>query len=339
MAGARVSSRPLSRSHRIAGFGLLALGIFLADPCQAQKRDAAAAELLFQEGRKASEAGDFESACPKFEESQRLDPGAGTLVNLARCYEKLGRIASAWDRWSQALRLLRRGDERRPAVQRHLDAAAARLPRLTVRLSPDAAPGARVVRDGIELRSASLGLPLPVDPGARTIEVVASGYEPKTFTIEVEEGKTSEIVVTTGPKAKAAAPVPAPSPKEKAQPVSPRASKSSSPVLGYVVGGLGIAGIGLGSATGIIAIKKKNDVDADCDRDESGALFCGPAGLSAADKGSTMSTVSTIGFAVGAAGLGLGLYLVLSHGGDEGVTAIGPSFAPGAAGARLLRTF
>ncbi len=303
----------------------------------AQKRDAAAAELLFQEGRKASEAGDFESACPKFEESQRLDPGAGTLVNLARCYEQLGRIASAWDRWSQALRLLRSGDERRPAVQRHLDAAAARLPRLTIRLSSDAAPGARVVRDGIELRGASLGLPLPVDPGARIIEVLAPGHEPKTFTFEAEEGKTGEIVVTTGDKTEAA---PAePEPVSTTKPAKRRPQKSSPPVFGYVVGGFGLASLGVGSATGIVAIKKKNDVNADCDRDPGGALLCGSAGLAAADKGNTMSTVSTIGFAVGAVGVGLGLYLVLTNRGDEGLTAIGPSFAPGAAGARVLRTF
>src|SRR5262245_20973343 len=58
--------------------------------------DAAAARALFAEGRKLLDEGKFNEACPKFQESLRLKPGIGTRFNLADCWEKSGRTASAW---------------------------------------------------------------------------------------------------------------------------------------------------------------------------------------------------------------------------------------------------
>ena len=58
--------------------------------------DKAAAQSLFDEGRKLMTEGKFAQACPKLAESQKLDPGVGTQFNLADCYERLGQTASAW---------------------------------------------------------------------------------------------------------------------------------------------------------------------------------------------------------------------------------------------------
>src|SRR6185295_14702479 len=90
---------------------------------RAQARDPAAAEALFSAGREAFEKGDYATACPKFEESHRLDPGAGALINLAACREKLGKLASAWESWQQALRWLGPDDERRAGVEQRAAAS------------------------------------------------------------------------------------------------------------------------------------------------------------------------------------------------------------------------
>src|SRR5687767_5825288 len=62
----------------------------------ASAENAAAAESLFNEGKKLSTQGKWQEACLKFEESQRVDPGIGTLFQLANCHEKVGRTATAW---------------------------------------------------------------------------------------------------------------------------------------------------------------------------------------------------------------------------------------------------
>src|SRR5450432_3316906 len=60
------------------------------------------AEALFEEGRQLMDQKKYEEACKKLEGSQKLDPGAGTLLNLAACYEQNGQTASAWVTYKDA---------------------------------------------------------------------------------------------------------------------------------------------------------------------------------------------------------------------------------------------
>src|SRR6185436_15146558 len=137
----------------------------------AQARDAAAGEALFQEGRRLMKAGDFTAACPKLEESLRLDPALGTLVNLASCEEQVGHTATAWQHWRAAADQLPSSDKRRATAVARAGALEKVLPRLTIALGADVSPDAEVKRDGVRLGRASLGLPLPVDPGRHIVIV------------------------------------------------------------------------------------------------------------------------------------------------------------------------
>src|SRR5258706_7329882 len=95
------------RSFTSAGFAMLLPGLALGAP-----RDPAAAEALFRAGRAAADKGDYVTACPKFEESNRLDPELVTAFNLADCDEHVGKVASAWQLFKEVAHSLSAGGRR-----------------------------------------------------------------------------------------------------------------------------------------------------------------------------------------------------------------------------------
>ena len=72
-----------------------------ADPTPAQR---ATSDVLFADAKALVKAGQYNEACPKFVESQRIYPTPGTLLNIGDCYENSTppRLASAWGAYKQA---------------------------------------------------------------------------------------------------------------------------------------------------------------------------------------------------------------------------------------------
>ena len=134
---------------------LMAL-LLLLGAGSASAGDPVSAEALFREGRAAMSRGEHALACQRFAESQRLDPAAGTLLNLGECKERLGKTASAWQHYREAADLLT-GDERRELALARIGAIEPNLARLTVHLAGDAPAGSTAARDGTELGPASIG--------------------------------------------------------------------------------------------------------------------------------------------------------------------------------------
>lgn len=304
----------------------LALLLLWSPAVSGQGRDPAAAETVFREGRKAADAGDWTTACPRFAESQRLDPGAGTLINLADCEEHLGKWADAWQHWREAADALGPKDDRLPRVRQRIAAAEKRVPHLTIKLAPSAAPNLTILRDDVLLGTASIGLALPINPGKHVVVVQAPGRADRRYEVRAAEGERQELVVEAGPAA-ATGPVPG-----RANPAGPPVLRPQEPkkaggfsTMGWVVGGLGVAGLALGGVTGLMAMGKKS-MDEHC-----GADGCDPQGMDAASSGKTLSTVSTVGFIAGAVGVGVGAWLILASPTSSTRTAVGAAPVPGGA--------
>jgi hypothetical protein len=252
--------------------------------------DPAAAEALFEEGRRALDSGDLQTACAKFAESQRLDPGAGTLMNWATCEERLGRIATAWQLFEQALDTLPPDDDRVEFARQRAIELHERLPFLTLEFPAPPPAGTVVYRDGIALAAASIGSSLPVDPGRHDVVVRSPGRAESRFFVSLAEREKRELLLHPG------ALVP-----RNHEPQKP-------PILGWTLLGIGATGVGAGVATSVLIERDKGIVERHCE-----AKLCDETGKDAADRGETLVWVNAAAYGVGAVALGTGLYLVLKQ--------------------------
>ncbi len=228
----------------------------------------AAAEVLFREGQKLMDAGDFAAACPKLAESQRLDPGNGTLARLAMCHEKQGKIATAWSEFGDLVTSAERAGQadRAKFARQHVAALQPQLSRLTIQVPPDVAAleGLQVRRDEVVVGSAVWGVALPLDPGDHVLAASAPGRV--AWSTHVPIGATSdtrEITLPTLAPAEVAVEAPVTKPSRTEEP--PRPSPSSSQrTLGIVVAAAGVVGLGVGSYFGLTALSDSNKAKETC---------------------------------------------------------------------------
>jgi hypothetical protein len=239
----------------------------------------AAAEALFNEGQELLFHRQYEAACRRFEQSQAIDPGLGTLLYLADCYERMGRLASAWAIYREAdsaARAAGQAERSRVASER----ATALMPNLS-KLSVQVAAENRVeelqvtINDKL-LNPALLGLSFPIDAGRYQLVARAPGRVTWSSVIEVAPGRQqvtvqvppllasngSEAEGASGPLApsgplstntSATLPAPAPSAVDDAGPRLSYRQRS-----GLIVAGSGAGVIGLGAIFGLVA-KSKDD--------------------------------------------------------------------------------
>jgi hypothetical protein len=281
----------------------------------AARAQQAAADALFDSARAAMSKGELASACEQFRASDKLDPAVGTELNLADCEEKRGHLASAWELYRTVEEKLSATDERLAFAHTRAQALDPRVPKLTLTLAPGAPKDSSVRDGGVDLGSAAFGVALPVEPGAHELVVAAPGFAARTFQVQLSEGQTQAVTVSPGPANAAAPAAPAAMAPvfhgenpDKTRAAAP--SGSSTRTLGFVLGGVGVAGLGVGALAGLLELGKQHAVDDHCQPDKS----CTSAGVSAAESGRTLERVSNVGWIVGATALGAGAYFLLTSG-------------------------
>ncbi len=295
----------------------------------------AAAQVLFDQAKDLVKASKFAEACPKFEESQRLDPRIGTQFNLADCYEHIGRTASAWTNFVDVAASTKAAGQadREQVARARASALERKLSRVTVRVDDASTAGLHVLRDGTEIGHPLWGTPVPIDPGEHRIEASAPGKITWKSTFNVGASASSSTVTVPAladDPAAFKAPTDTHSPA-LVNPLSPAPSAAEQPegsagtgqrVAGAVLGAVGVAGIVVGSIFGAGAGSKLDDSKSHCRTPD----LCTPVGLDLVEQARSSATISTIGFIAGGTLLVGGLVVFLTA----------PSRAPRPPSARFL---
>jgi hypothetical protein len=297
-------------------------------PCPAARAEdeasrQAAAEALFQEARSLMGEGRVAEACPKFAESNRIDPGIGVLFFLGDCYERNGQTASAWVTFRNAgaaAKAANQTDRERHAWERTA-ALESRLSKVTIVVPESArAPGLQVRWDDVAVGRALWGSPLPVDPGSHKLLVTAPGRQNHERELQIQPGpnvskiEVPELRALVEPRS--AAPAKSPSPERNAPPAKDARPSGREPLgtqrlAAIGLGGAGLIGIGIGAFFGLKTISRWQDAKSHC-QGSGEPLKCDERGVELRDSAHTAGTISTIAFSAGGAALAAGAVLWLT---------------------------
>jgi len=294
--------------RRLASVSLVALVATVAPVVGAapSETDRTLAQSLFEDGKRLMTEGDYESACPKLEESQRLDASGGTLLNLALCREQQGQLATASRLFKQALSSAQRDGrpDRAQAAESHLAALEGKVPWIKLKVA-SARPDQEVLVDGIVVREPAWGTKMSLDPGKHEVTARAPGMRDwgQTVALAVSVGILVEVpALRPGEQSANAGEQPAAEPEQSAS--------GGNKTLGWVLGGVGVAAIGVGSVFGVQALSKQGKAEDECPTDAT----CTPEGVEYSKQANTAAWISNISIGAGLVAVGVGTYLLLTSG-------------------------
>jgi hypothetical protein len=248
-----------------------------AAPARAQSAEA---DVLFREGKKLLKDGHIAEACEKLDASERLESSVGTLLNLADCHEKNGRLATAWATFRKATVAARkaRDGKREQEARRREKLLTPRLSYLSVNV-PDTnlVAGLAITRNGVEFDRALWNQRLPIDAGDYDLVAAADGYVEWTDHLRIDrEGQKAEIDVPL----LSARPRPAPATHPASGPDAAREPSRVGPAVhhdpprpsrltamrGVAIGlaTAGAAGIAVGAIYGVRGRRLEQQSDALC---------------------------------------------------------------------------
>jgi hypothetical protein len=274
------------------------------------------AESLFREGRTLLDSKRYDEACPKLAESQKQEPGAGTLLALALCHEGQGKTATAYNDLLEAAQLGKRvgRNDLAAAAQKRAQAMEPLLARLVVRTPRGDDTGYDVKRDGEALDAKQLGTPTPVDPGEHRIDVSARGKLGRSYVVRLAGAGSVEIVIDKLEDA-ARAPAPAVAKSEPSRlhiantaPVLPEEESrgGAQRAIGLVVVGLGVAGLGTGAYFGGKALSESAESRRTCT-----TTPCSSESMDANNRAKSSATAGIVSVAAGTGAIALGTVIYM----------------------------
>jgi hypothetical protein len=308
-----------SRRLGVGALGLvLSCTAALGAAAEARADDAATAKVEAREAaRRASDsfrAGRHAEALELLGHAESLVHAPTHVLMMARSHAALGKLVRARRAYQEVVaEALPAGspaafERAKKEAAQELAALDAKLPRITVTVTPKDAARLAVKQDGEPIPPAELSAPRPIDPGTHTFTASAEGLSAQPVTVSLAEGARETIELALQPAA-AAAVVPVATPRPTAAPrpaAKPAAAPRQEPpdsmlrAPGWGALALGAAGVAVGAA--LMPAANSKALEAKNLRAGCGAA-CTDGQLAEADRiernGSSLGTASAIGLAGG----------------------------------------
>ena len=318
------SAAGFRRTSRAFAYFLFAAALFTPAAGADESAEArATARRLAAEGSEAFERRDFERALALFDEAGALVQAPTIALMQARTLAELGRLASAAERYSAAQQTAAT-DSTNPAFQsaaedaeRELAALKPRIPTLRVKLVGSESSGAQVTLDGRVLAPETVSVDRWVDPGQHEVAVTTSAGTSSARTITLAEGAREELVFSLEPVVLVPVTPPGHSRAGASAAGVGEARAEPSRTLGWFTLGTGAALTGAGAVLGVFALGHKSDLDAACNPG------CPSDYEDDIQAYRLQRNLSYVGFALGAAGVGAGTYLLLRSSPNGAGAAVG----------------
>jgi hypothetical protein len=318
------------KSWLVGSVILLSVRAAGAAPNEEAKRAFSAGVILLKDPDGAK----YEDALAQFNKAYRLSGSWKVLGNIGLCSLKLerdGEAISAYEKYLAEGGKEIESDER-TQVERDIVALKAQVVRVQVDLPAGAsrivdertsAQGARIVNEyAVTASHSELGL----HPGHHVLTARLAGAEAK-WDVNLDPATAVSHRFEAGETSTSLATAPQSDHGESA-------GKGSTRTIGWIIGGVGVVGLGVGAVFGLKTFSNKSDSDPYCN-----GTSCTQPGLDLRSDAKSFATISDIAFAAGLVGVGVGTYLVFfnsSSGDKSGATwKIGPRFAAGASSLEL----
>lgn len=296
--------------------------------------DAAIAQGLFDDARQLMGRGNYAEACPKLEESEKLDPGSGTLINLGECYDRVGRTASAWTTFIEAATSARAAGklERERTARARAAALAPRVPKMLVQAPASARiRNLEIRRDDVIIGRPQWGTALPIDPGSHTVSASANGQVLWSTRLTVaRDGSTVTVVVpeleipskpATTPNATPSVEAPSQRPRvvDQGSAAPSKGGIGTAKTLALAATGLGLAGVVIGTVYGLESKSKHDEAHGSC----ASKLCSDQSAVAAAGDAIIDGNIATVAFVAGGVALATGAVLWLTAGPSSTEVSVG----------------
>ncbi len=298
----------------VAGLWVALLATFEAhaEPTAQEKETARA---LMDRGDDSFEKKSYTAALEAYAGAHAIMRVPTTALEVAKAHEALGNLVEARDALLEAIRFPKSPNEpkayteARAEAEKHATALGDRIPSIVIQLQglPQGTQP-RITVDRVSLPPAAALLPIKVNPGRHVVVVSSDATHDARKDVDVVEHQN-----VTVPIALSARPA-----SERPAPVEPSTTTSSgSPLrtVGLITGGVGLAGLAVGTIFGLQASKKQDD--ASC----PGNVCKDEASAGTLRSANDAATISTIGFVAGGVLAAGGITLWLLGSGRSSKTA------------------